>query len=69
MNAMVGQVLLFARIDARRLPVEPCAVNVAAFARELVRTTETANGKRNPIHRTGGTRSHARSFILKTTRR
>ena len=49
---MVGQVLLFARIDARRLPVEPCAVNVAAFARELVRTTETANGKRNPIHRT-----------------
>ena len=52
MNDMVGQVLLFARIDARRLPVEPCAVNVAAFARELVRATETATGKRNPIHLT-----------------
>jgi len=52
MNDMVGQVLLFARIDARRLPVEPCEVNVAAFARELVRTTEIATGKRNPIHLT-----------------
>jgi signal transduction histidine kinase len=49
MNDMVGQVLLLSRIEERRLPVEPHALDVAAFSRELAREIETATHARCPI--------------------
>jgi len=49
MNDMVGQVLLFSRIEERRLPVEPRTLDVAAFSRELAREIETATQARCPI--------------------
>lgn len=37
MNDLVAQVLLLSRLEARRMPVEPRPLDVAAFARELAR--------------------------------
>lgn len=49
MNDMVGQVLLLSRIEARAMPVEPKPLDLAAFARDLARETETATLSRCPI--------------------
>jgi signal transduction histidine kinase len=50
MNDMIEQVLLLSRIEARRLPVEPRNLDVAALARELAREIETATHARCPVN-------------------
>ncbi|MEO7797821.1 MAG: HAMP domain-containing sensor histidine kinase, partial [Opitutaceae bacterium] len=49
MNDMVAQVLLLSRIEARRLPVEPRPLDVAAFSRELAHEVQAATPAAAPI--------------------